>query len=186
MAPGSRWMPNGYFYLVGETTGRQPADDRRRHSAHRRSSGQPTEPMCRPGAASSPSSIRSLPPVGHRWPTPLTLAGKLRISGDFISGIAIDSASNAYIVGYTNSHGFSRDQRRLFDRLRSEWADLRGGPRDQAESYRHRHPLVHLCGRRQGRWKRRVILYRPHPVGWEGERLYHGASRTGFPIDQSR
>ena len=31
---------------------------------------------CKPGAASSPSSIRSLPPVESCWPTPPTLAGK--------------------------------------------------------------------------------------------------------------
>ena len=35
-----------------------------------------------------------------------------------------------------------------------------------------------FVGDSQGRWERRVILYRPHPVGWERERLHHGASRT--------
>ena len=34
------------------------------------------------------------------------LGGKTGNTGDYISGIAIDSASNAYIVGYTNSADF--------------------------------------------------------------------------------
>ena len=169
---------NGYFYLVGETEASTLPTTAGVVQPTGAPLGNPANAMCRPGAASSRSSIRSLPPVGHRWPTPPTLAGKLGNTGDYISGITIDSASNAYIVGYTNSPDFPVTSRRLFDRLRSEWAELRGGPRDQAESYRQRHPLVHLCGRQQGDGERRVVLYRPHPVGWERERLYHGASRT--------
>ena len=34
------------------------------------------------------------------------LGGQTAVLGDYISGIAIDSASNAYIVGYTNSKDF--------------------------------------------------------------------------------
>ncbi len=49
---------------------------------------------------------------GHfrRWSIagllPPTLAGKPAIPATIISGIAIDSASNAYVVGYTNSQDF--------------------------------------------------------------------------------
>src|ERR1022692_307987 len=47
----------------------------------------------------------------------------------------------------------------LVCRLLLEKKNLQGRPRDQDASYRPRHPLVHLCGRQQGGWKRRGILY---------------------------
>jgi hypothetical protein len=90
------------------------------------------------------------------------LAGTLQTLGDYISGIAIDSASNAYIAGYTNSPDFPVTAGAYSTVCGPNGADLRGSPRDQAESYRQRHPLVHLCGRQQGGLERRVILYRTH------------------------
>ena len=73
--PGSRWMPTAISTWSARprpaTCPRPPA-----------SFSLPAllwatrQPMCKPGAASLRSSIRSLPPVEHRWPTPPTLAGK--------------------------------------------------------------------------------------------------------------
>ncbi len=166
--------------------GQQPADHRRRRSAHRLLLWATRQPMCRPGAASLRSSIPSLPPVEHRWPTPPTLAGKPETTGDFISGIAIDSASNAYIVGYTNSKDFP---------VTSGAYRTVCGPNGQTCAAAHVTKLnptgtailwSTYVGDAKGDGERRVILYGTHPVGWEGERLYHGPSRTEFPIGQSR
>ncbi len=105
MAPGSRWMQTATSIWSARP---RPATCRRPPASFSPPAvlWAAVEPMWRLGAASSPSSIRSLPPVEHRWPTPPTWAGTLEALGDYISGITIDSASNAYIVGYTNSPDF--------------------------------------------------------------------------------
>ena len=60
--------------------------------------------------------------------------------------------------------------------------DLRGSPRDQAESVRHRHPLVHLCGRQQARWKRPLFFTGPIQLDGNGNVYIMGQTGTGFPL----
>jgi uncharacterized protein (TIGR03437 family) len=96
---------NGYFYLVGETQdGTLPT----------------TVGVVQPSAAPeySPGSllyayrgfVAKFNPVTSTGGVLLAyatyLGGKTSNTSDFISGITIDSASNAYIVGYTNSKDF--------------------------------------------------------------------------------
>jgi uncharacterized protein (TIGR03437 family) len=96
---------NGYFYLVGET----------RASNLPTTAGviQPTgAPLASPatslqawrGFVAKFSPVTSTPGASLAYAT--YLGGHTGNLGDFISGIAIDSASNAYIVGYTNSNDF--------------------------------------------------------------------------------
>ena len=96
---------NGYFYLVGETqAGRLPT-----------TAGviQPTgAPLYPAGVALSADRgfIAKFAPVTSAGGVSLAYAtylGGLTASvSDYISGVAIDSASNAYVVGYTNSKDF--------------------------------------------------------------------------------
>ena len=183
--PGSRWMPTATSIWSAKP---RPASCRPPPASFSPPALLWTalEPMCRLAAASLPSSIRSLPPVESSLAYATYLGGQTGTPGDYISGIAIDSSSNAYIVGYTNSKDFPVTSGAYWTVCGTGGRDLRGGPRDQTQSYRHRHPLVHLCGRRQERWKRRLILHRTHPVGWQGEHLYHGASPDEFSHGQSR
>ena len=96
---------NGYFYLIGQS----------------QDGGLPTTPgviqtTAGPGYASG-SGLQSwrgfvakfTPVTGSGGPTlayATYLGGQAASVSDFISGIAIDSASNAYLVGYTNSKDF--------------------------------------------------------------------------------
>jgi len=96
---------NGYFYLVGETqAARLPT----------------TAGVVQPNGA--PLDSTGVYVLGARGFiakfTPVTsgggaaqayctyLGGQTASLNDYISGIAIDSASNAYVVGYTNSKDF--------------------------------------------------------------------------------
>src|ERR1039458_1838050 len=96
---------NGYFYLVGET----------------KASNLPTTAgVVQPNGAplGSPATyvqawrgfVAKFNPVTSAGGASLAyatyLGGKTGNTGDFISGITIDSASNAYIAGYTNSKDF--------------------------------------------------------------------------------
>ena len=96
---------NGYFYLVGET----------------KASNLPTTAgVVQPNGAplGSPATyvqawrgfVAKFNPVTSAGGASLAyatyLGGKTGNTGDFISGITIDSASNAYIAGYTNSPDF--------------------------------------------------------------------------------
>ena len=95
---------NGYFYLVGETqAGKLPT-----------TAGvvQPTGvPLDTNGAyvLGARGFIAKFNPVTSAGGVTLAYAtylGGQTNTSDYISGIAIDSASNAYIVGYTNSKDF--------------------------------------------------------------------------------
>ena len=96
---------NGYFYLVGDTqAGQLPT-----------TAGviQPTSAPLYPGGVSLSASrglIAKFNPVTSAGGASLAyatyLGGHTQSVGDYISGIAIDSASNAYIAGYTNSKDF--------------------------------------------------------------------------------
>jgi uncharacterized protein (TIGR03437 family) len=108
---GSTWATgvavdgNGYFYLVGETqAGKLPT-----------TAGviQPTGAPLDTNGAYLPASrgfIAKFAPVTSAGGVTLAyatyLGGHTANTSDYISGIAIDSASNAYIVGYTNSKDF--------------------------------------------------------------------------------
>jgi uncharacterized protein (TIGR03437 family) len=96
---------NGYFYLVGETkAGNLPTTV----GAYQTSAA----PMYSPGSAlyAYRGFVAKFNPVTSTAGVLLAyctyLGGKTGNTGDFISGIAIDSASNAYVVGYTNSTDF--------------------------------------------------------------------------------
>jgi uncharacterized protein (TIGR03437 family) len=95
----------GYFYLVGETTaGKLPT----------------TTGVVQPSGAPLDSTgtyveawrgfVAKFNPVTTAGGASLAyctyLGGHTQALGDYISGITIDSASNAYIVGYTNSPDF--------------------------------------------------------------------------------
>ncbi|MGA2329674.1 MAG: SBBP repeat-containing protein [Bryobacteraceae bacterium] len=96
---------NGYFYMVGETqAGQLPT-----------TAGviQPTSGPLYPAGVSLSANrgfIAKFNPVTSAGGVSLAYAtylGGLTASvSDYISGIAIDSASNAYVVGYTNSKDF--------------------------------------------------------------------------------
>jgi uncharacterized protein (TIGR03437 family) len=96
---------NGYFYLVGETQA----------STLPTTAGvvQPTgAPLGNPATSLQAwrGFVAKFYPVTSAGGASLTyatyLGGKTGNLGDYISGITIDSAGNAYIVGYTNSHDF--------------------------------------------------------------------------------
>ena len=96
---------NGYFYLVGET---------------RAGSLPTTAGVIQPiGGGLDPNKvylqswrgfIAKFNPVTSAGGVTLAyatyLGGQTANTGDYLSGIAIDSASNAYVVGYTNSKDF--------------------------------------------------------------------------------
>ena len=96
---------NGYFYLVGETkAGKLPT-----------TAGviQPTgAPLGSNGyyVEADRGFIAKFTPVTSAGGVTLAyatyLGGQTGNTSDYISGIAIDSASNAYVVGYTNSRDF--------------------------------------------------------------------------------
>src|ERR1035441_2580469 len=96
---------NGYFYLVGETkAGKLPT-----------TAGviQPTgAPLGSTGTylQADRGFIAKFTPVTSAGGVTLAyatyLGGQTGNTSDYISGIAIDSASNAYVVGYTNSKDF--------------------------------------------------------------------------------
>jgi uncharacterized protein (TIGR03437 family) len=96
---------NGYFYLVGETkAGNLPT----------------TAGVIQPvGGGLDPNKVylqswrgfvAKFNPVASAGGVTLAyatyLGGQTANTGDYVSGIAIDSASNAYVVGYTNSKDF--------------------------------------------------------------------------------
>jgi uncharacterized protein (TIGR03437 family) len=96
---------NGYFYLVGET----------RAASLPTTAGvyQPNAVPLNTGATSLQSFrgfIAKFTPVTSASGASLAyatyLGGQTGNTGDYISGIAIDSSSNAYVVGYTNSTDF--------------------------------------------------------------------------------
>jgi uncharacterized protein (TIGR03437 family) len=96
---------NGYFYLVGDTQAAklpttvgvvQPS------GAPQDSAG--TYVQAWRGFVAKFNPVTSAGGVLLAYCT--YLGGKTGNTGDYISGIAIDSASNAYVVGYTNSNDF--------------------------------------------------------------------------------
>src|ERR1039457_2160107 len=90
------------------------------------------------------------------------LGGQTANLNDYISGIAIDSASNAYVAGYTNSPDFPVRNGAYGTVCGPSGGTCAAAHVTKLNSVRHRHPVVHLCGRQQGEWKRRVILYGTH------------------------
>ena len=96
---------NGYFYLVGETTASNlptTAGVIQQNGAPLGSSGTYVEAWR--GFVAKFNTVTSAGGVTLAYAT--YLGGHTEALGDFISGIAIDSESNAYIVGYTNSPDF--------------------------------------------------------------------------------
>ena len=96
---------NGYFYLVGETTaGKLPTT-----TGAYQTSGAPLDPTGTYVEAWR-GFVAKFNPVTSAGGASLAyctyLGGHTQALGDFISGITIDSAGNAYIVGYTNSPDF--------------------------------------------------------------------------------
>ena len=96
---------NGYFYLVGETQ----ASNLPTTAGVIQPTGAPlgnpaTYVQAWRGFIAKFSPVTSAGGVSLAYST--YLGGKTGNTGDYISGIAIDSASNAYVVGYTNSKDF--------------------------------------------------------------------------------
>jgi uncharacterized protein (TIGR03437 family) len=96
---------NGYFYLVGETNaGKLPTT-----TGAYQTSGAPLDStgtylLGERGFVAKFNPVTSAGGASLDYCT--YLGGQTASFNDYISGIAIDSASNAYIVGYTNSKDF--------------------------------------------------------------------------------
>jgi uncharacterized protein (TIGR03437 family) len=96
---------NGYFYLVGETSASTlptTAGVFQRTAAPLGNSGTYVEAWR--GFVAKFSPVTSASGASLAYAT--YLGGHTQALGDYISGITIDSAGNAYIVGYTNSPDF--------------------------------------------------------------------------------
>ncbi len=96
---------NGYFYLVGETmAGKLPTT-----AGVIQPTGAPLDSagvyvMGWRGFVAKFTPVTSAGGVSLAYAT--YLGGHTQNVGDYISGIAIDSSSNAYVAGYTNSKDF--------------------------------------------------------------------------------
>ena len=173
---------NGYFYLAGETkAGNLPTT-----AGVIQPTGAPLEQPLELFA--NLARLRRQVQSGHfrRWSIagllPPTLAGKPGIPGDYISGIAIDSASNAYVVGYTNSTDFPVTSGAYGTVCGPNGQTCAAAHVTKLNPHRHRHPLVHLCGRRQGRWQRRVFFTGPIQLDGNGNVYIMGQAGPGFPL----
>ena len=97
---------NGYFYLVGETmAGKLPTT-----TGVIQPNGVPLDPTYGVYVQAWRGFVAKFNPVTSAGGASLAyatyLGGHTASLGDYISGITVDSASNAYIVGYTNSPDF--------------------------------------------------------------------------------
>jgi uncharacterized protein (TIGR03437 family) len=97
---------NGYFYLIGETqAGKLPTT-----VGVVQPNGAPLDPTYGAYVQAWRGFVAKFNPVTSPGGVLLAyatyLGGHTSNLGDFISGITIDSAGNAYIVGYTNSPDF--------------------------------------------------------------------------------
>ena len=96
---------SGYFYLVGETMASNlPTTAGAIQPTGAPLGNPPTYVQNWRGFIAKFNPVTSAGGVTLAYST--YLGGKTGNTGDFISGITIDSASNAYIVGYTNSRDF--------------------------------------------------------------------------------
>jgi uncharacterized protein (TIGR03437 family) len=96
---------NGYFYLVGETKASNlPTTAGVIQPTGAPLGSPPTYVQAWRGFIAKFNPVTSAGGASLAYAT--YLGGKTGNTGDFISGITIDSASNAYIVGYTNSKDF--------------------------------------------------------------------------------
>jgi uncharacterized protein (TIGR03437 family) len=96
---------NGYFYLVGETQdGMLPTTVGAYQTSAAPEYSLGSLLYTYRGFVAKFNPVTS--PGGVLLAYATYLGGRTSNTGDYISGIAIDSASNAYIVGYTNSKDF--------------------------------------------------------------------------------
>ena len=96
---------NGYFYLVGETSASTLPTTAGAYQPTGAPLGNPaTYVQAWRGFIAKFSPVTSASGASLAYAT--YLGGHTQALGDYISGITIDSASNAYIVGYTNSPDF--------------------------------------------------------------------------------
>ncbi len=96
---------NGYFYLVGETQASNLPTTAGVVQPNGAPLGNPaTYVQAWRGFVAKFNPVTSAGGASLAYAT--YLGGKTGNTGDFISGITIDSASNAYIAGYTNSKDF--------------------------------------------------------------------------------
>jgi uncharacterized protein (TIGR03437 family) len=96
---------NGYFYLVGETTaGKLPTTTGAYQTGGAPLDATGTYVEAWRGFVAKFNPVTTAGGASLAYCT--YLGGHTQALGDFISGIAIDSAGNAYIVGYTNSPDF--------------------------------------------------------------------------------
>jgi hypothetical protein len=96
---------NGYFYLVGETqAGKLPTTAGVIQPSGARLDANGVYVLANRGFVAKFNPVTSAAAASLAYAT--YLGGHTGNRSDYISGIAIDSASNAYIVGYTNSPDF--------------------------------------------------------------------------------
>ena len=96
---------NGYFYLVGETKASNLPTTAGVVQPNGAPLGNPaTYVQAWRGFVAKFNPVTSAGGASLAYAT--YLGGKTGNTGDFISGIAIDSSSNAYVVGFTNSKDF--------------------------------------------------------------------------------
>jgi uncharacterized protein (TIGR03437 family) len=96
---------NGYFYLVGETEASNLPTTAGVVQPNGAPLGNPaTSLQAWRGFVAKFNPVTSASGASLAYST--YLGGQTGNTGDFISGIAIDSSSNAYVVGYTNSTDF--------------------------------------------------------------------------------
>jgi uncharacterized protein (TIGR03437 family) len=104
-ATGVTVDPNGYFYLIGNTTaGKLPTTAGVVQSTSAPLGSTGTYLQAWRGFIAKFNPVTSAAGASLDYCT--YLGGQTASLGDYISGIAIDSAGNAYIAGYTNSPDF--------------------------------------------------------------------------------
>ncbi len=176
---------NGYFYLIGETqAGKLPT----------------TAGVIQPTGAPLGSTgtyvqvwrgfVTKFNPVTSAGGASLAygtyLGGQAASSGDYLSGIAIDNASNAYVAGYTNSKDFPVTSGAYGTVCAPNGGTCSAGHVTKLNPSGSAILWSTYVGGSKHDGSDAVVLHRAGPVGRPGKRLHSGASRTGFPVAQSR
>jgi uncharacterized protein (TIGR03437 family) len=105
LATGVTVDQSGYFYLVGETTaGDLPTTTGAYQTTAAPLGSTGTYVTAYRGFVAKFKPVTTTGGASLAWAT--YLGGKTGNTSDYISGVAVDSSSNVYVVGYTNSSDF--------------------------------------------------------------------------------